>query len=94
MNDSGATRHSTECFLQKVNTMKIEYDLSKMKPRRSPYASTLKKPVAMHLSEDVVTDFKSLAVDAGVLYQSLINLYLRDCVTQHREVQIAWPSKP
>jgi predicted DNA binding CopG/RHH family protein len=48
----------------------------------------------MRLSEDVVAYFKGMAVEAGVPYQSLINLYLRDCVTQHRQVQIAWPGKP
>jgi len=73
--------------------MKAEYDLSKMKSRRNPYASKLKKPVTMRLSEDVIAYFKSMAADAGVPYQSLINLYLRDCVTQHRQVQIAWPTK-
>ena len=73
--------------------MKAEYDLSKMKSRRNPYASKLKKPVTMRLSEDVVAYFKGMAVDAGVPYQSLINLYLRDCVTQHRQVKIAWPGK-
>ncbi len=73
--------------------MKTEYDLSNMKSRRNPYASKLKKPVTMRLSEDVVAYFKSMAADAGVPYQSLINLYLRDCVMQHRQVQIAWPTK-
>ena len=73
--------------------MKAEYDLSKMKSRRNPYASKLKKSVTMRLSEDVVAYFKRMAADAGVPYQSLINLYLRDCVMQHRRVQIAWPSK-
>lgn len=74
--------------------MKTEYDLSKMKSRKNPYASQLKKPVTMRLSEDVVAYFKSMAEEAGVPYQSLINLYLRDCVMQHRKVQIAWNSKP
>ncbi len=74
--------------------MKAEYDLSKMKSRRNPYASKLKKPVTMRLSEDVVAYFKEMATDAGVPYQSLINLYLRDCVTQHRQVQIVWHGKP
>ena len=74
--------------------MKAEYDLSKMKSRRNPYASKLKKPVTMRLSEDVVAYFKGMAVEAGVPYQSLINLYLRDCVMQHRHVQIAWPAEP
>jgi uncharacterized protein (DUF4415 family) len=73
--------------------MKSEYDLAKMKSRRNPYASKLKKPVTMRLSEDVVASFKGMAEASGVPYQSLINLYLRDCVTQHRKVEIAWPGK-
>lgn len=72
--------------------MKSEYDLSKMKSRKNPYAAKLKRPVSMRLSEDVVEYFKGMASEAGVPYQSLINLYLRDCVMQHRKVQIAWPS--
>ncbi len=74
--------------------MRAEYDLSKMKARKNPYASKLKKPVTMRLSEDVVSYFKRMATEAGVPYQSLINLYLRDCVLQHRQVQIGWPPKP
>ncbi len=73
--------------------MRAEYDLSKMKSRRNPYASKLKKPVTMRLSEDVVAYFKGMAEEAGVPYQSLINLYLRDCVAQHRQVQIVWLAK-
>ena len=72
--------------------MKAEYDLSKMKSRRNPYASKLKKSVTMRLSEDVVQYFKSMATEAGVPYQSLINLYLRDCLSQNRKVEIKWPS--
>jgi len=71
--------------------MKPEYDLSKMKSRRNPYASKLKKSVTMRLSEDVIQYFKSMASEAGVPYQSLINLYLRDCLAQNRKVQIKWP---
>jgi predicted DNA binding CopG/RHH family protein len=71
--------------------MKAEYDLSKMKARRNPYASKLKKSVTMRLSEDVVQYFKNMATEAGVPYQSLINLYLRDCLAQNRKVEIRWP---
>ena len=70
--------------------MKNEYDLSTMKSRKNPYASKLKKSVTMRLSEDVVTYFKNMATDAGVPYQSLINLYLRDCLANNRKVQINW----
>ena len=79
-------------FTTGVNDMKAEYDLSKMKARANPYASKLKKSVTMRLSEDVVQHFKSMAAQAGVPYQSLINLYLRDCIAQNRKVEIKWPS--
>ena len=68
--------------------MKKEYDLSKMKSRKNPYASKLKKPVTIRLSEDVIDYFKSMSEESGVPYQSLINLYLRDCAKQHRKVDI------
>ena len=71
--------------------MKAEYDLSQMKSRRNPYASKLKKSVTMRLSEDVVQYFKGMALDAGVPYQSLINLYLRDCLAHNRKLEIKWP---
>ena len=70
--------------------MKAEYDLSKMKSRKNPYASKLKKSVTMRLSEDVISHFKKMADEAGVPYQSLINLYLRDCVASHRKIDITW----
>ena len=54
--------------------MKAEYDLSRMKSRGNPYAAKLKRPVTMRLSDDVVVYFKRMADDAGVPYQSLINL--------------------
>lgn len=74
--------------------MKKEYDLSKMKSRKNPYASKLKKPVTMRLSEDVIDYFKKMAETSGVPYQSLINLYLRDCVAQHRKIDISWHNEP
>jgi len=74
--------------------MKEEYDLSKLKSRKNPYASKLKKSVTMRLSEDVIAYFKAMADENGVPYQSLINLYLRDCVAQHRTIDISWQKKP
>jgi uncharacterized protein (DUF4415 family) len=70
--------------------MKAEYDLSKLTSRKNPYASKLKKPVTMRLSEDVVGYFKKMAEDANIPYQSLINLYLRDCVSSHRKIDVSW----
>jgi len=73
-----------------VNDMKDEYDFSKMKSRKNPYASKLKKSVTIRLGEDVITYFKDMADESGVPYQSLINLYLRDCAAQHKKIDISW----
>lgn len=70
--------------------MKNEYDFSKMKSRKNPYASKLKKPVTIRLSEDVIEYFKGMAEESGIPYQSLINLYLRDCANHNRRVDIQW----
>jgi len=70
--------------------MKSEYDLSKMQSRKNPYASKLKKPVTMRLSEDVIEYFKSMAKDSDIPYQTLINLYLRDCLNHHRQLDVSW----
>ncbi|MCX5665505.1 MAG: CopG family antitoxin [Candidatus Omnitrophica bacterium] len=66
--------------------MKTEYDFSKLKGKRNPYAAKLKKPVTMRLSFDVIAYFKHLADEMGVPYQILINMYLKDCVQSHRKV--------
>ncbi len=73
--------------------MKKEYDLAQMQSRKNPYASKLKKSVTMRLSEDVIDYFKKMAEESGVPYQSLINLYLRDCVSQHRKIDISWNTR-
>ncbi len=73
--------------------MKAEYDLSQMKSQKNPYAKKLKKPVTMRLSEDVIVYFKNMAEENDIPYQSLINLYLRDCVSEHRKLDLSWASK-
>jgi uncharacterized protein (DUF4415 family) len=70
--------------------MKEEYDFSTMKSRKNPYAAKLKRQVTIRLGEDVVTYFKNLAEETGIPYQSLINLYLRDCVAHERKPDLSW----
>ncbi len=66
--------------------MRTEYDLTKLKGRRNPYAKALKKQVTIRLGTDVISYFKSMADKMGVPYQSLINIYLRDCAEHHRKL--------
>ena len=70
--------------------MKKHYDFSTMKGKKNPYVKYLKQPVTMRLDRYSVEYFKSLAEETNIPYQSLINLYLRDCVTQHRKIDISW----
>ena len=70
--------------------MKAEYDLSKMKSRSNPYAKRLKKQVTLRIGVDVIEYFKGLSSKTGIPYQSLINLYLRDCAFSHRELKLDW----
>ena len=69
--------------------MRKEYDFSSA--RKNPYASQLKKQITIRLDEDAIDYFKSISEEVGIPYQSLINLYLRDCLVSHRKLQIKWP---
>jgi predicted DNA binding CopG/RHH family protein len=68
--------------------MRKEYGFSK--GRKNPYASLLKKQVTIRLDEETIKYFKQLAADAGIPYQTLINLYLRDCAASGRKLPIEW----
>jgi uncharacterized protein (DUF4415 family) len=70
--------------------MKKEYDLSKMRSRKNPYAAKLKRQVTIRMSDDIVAYFKEMAEETGIPYQSLINLYLRDCVVNDRRPDLSW----
>lgn len=70
--------------------MKKEYDLSKLKSRRNPYAARLKRQVTIRMGDDVIGYFKAMAEETGIPYQSLINLYLRDCVAHGRRPDLSW----
>lgn len=70
--------------------MKKEYDLSKLKSRKNPYAAKLKRQVTIRMGNDVIGYFKEMAEDTGIPYQSLINLYLRDCVAHGRKPDLSW----
>lgn len=73
--------------------MRKEYDLSKMKSRRNPYAAKLKRQVTIRMGDDVIEYFKAMAEETGIPYQTLINLYLRDCVANERELDMSWHSR-
>jgi uncharacterized protein (DUF4415 family) len=68
--------------------MRDEYDFSKA--RKNPYAAQLKKSITIRLDEDSVAYFKGISEEVGIPYQTLINLYLRDCASSHRKLNLHW----
>lgn len=70
--------------------MRDEYDFSQSV--QNPYLKKLKKQVTIRLEEEVVDYFKQLADETGIPYQSLINLYLQDCVRSRRKPSLEWVS--
>ena len=65
-----------------------EFDFSKAV--KNPYAKELKKQVTIKISPTVIDYFKDQASKIGMPYQTLINLYLSDCVNNKREIQMTW----
>jgi predicted DNA binding CopG/RHH family protein len=68
--------------------MRDEYDFSNA--RKNPYAKALKKQITIRIDEPTIEYFKQMAEESGIPYQSLINLYLRDCAQANRKLEIAW----
>jgi predicted DNA binding CopG/RHH family protein len=68
--------------------MRKEYDFSKA--TRNPYSKKIKKPVTIRLDEITISYFKKLADEIDVPYQTLINLYLRDCAASNRKLSLKW----
>ena len=68
--------------------MRKEYDFSKA--RKNPYAKQLKKQITIRLDEESIGYFKSISEGVGIPYQSLINLYLRDCAVSNRKLNLSW----
>ena len=68
--------------------MRKQYDFSNAK--RNPYAKRLKKQITIRLETRTLEYFKDLAEDTGIPYQTLINLYLRDCATTKKKPSLRW----
>ena len=70
--------------------MRDEYNIRELNPRKNPYASRLKKQITISIDGSTIDYFKSMAAADGIPYQTLINLYLRDCADNRRKIQMSW----
>ena len=65
-----------------------EYDFSNAK--KNPYSKSLKKQITINIDGSTIEYFRELADKHGMPYQTLINLYLRDCAINQRQPHISW----
>lgn len=57
---------------------------------KNPYAKRVKKQLTIRMDETTIAYFKKLSEDMNVPYQTLINLYLRDCAASRRRLSMKW----
>ncbi|MDE0120006.1 MAG: BrnA antitoxin family protein [Bdellovibrionales bacterium] len=68
--------------------MRKEYDFSQSK--KNPYTKKLKVRTTIRLDKDIVQYFQELSELQSIPYQSLINLYLRECMKRGRKPRLSW----
>jgi uncharacterized protein (DUF4415 family) len=68
--------------------MRKRYDFSAA--RKNPYAGKLKKQITLRIDQPTIQFFRESSASSGIPYQTLINLYLRDCAQQGRKLSLEW----
>lgn len=68
--------------------MRKQYDFATA--RKNPYAAQLKQPITIRLDQDCIAYFKAMSEETGVPYQSLINIYLKDCAASKKRLSLTW----
>lgn len=70
--------------------MRKEYNICELNPRKNPYTNRLKKQITININEDTIDYFRTMSEKTGIPYQTLINMYLTDCVETRRELKTSW----
>jgi uncharacterized protein (DUF4415 family) len=68
--------------------MRDEYNFSDA--QKNPYIKRLKKQITINIDNDAIEYFKAQSDDTGIPYQTLINLYLSECATQKKKLEMSW----
>lgn len=71
--------------------MKKNYDFSRAV--LNPYAKRLKRQLTIRLDEETISYFQGLSREMSLPYQTLMNMYLRDCAETRKRPHWAAPSR-
>ncbi|MFL5308086.1 MAG: BrnA antitoxin family protein [Polyangia bacterium] len=70
--------------------MRKNYDFSSAV--RNPYAKRLKRQLTIRLDEETISYFQGLSREMSLPYQTLMNMYLRDCAETRKRPH--WSEPP
>lgn len=70
--------------------MRDEYNIEELNPRKNPYVKKSKQQITINIDSEAIDFFRNMAVNSGIPYQTLINLYLKDCAENNRKINISW----
>ena len=68
--------------------MKDDYDFTNAV--KNPYAKRLKRQLTIRLDKETIEYFQKMAHDLGLPYQTLINMYLRECAVSQKRLRLQW----
>jgi antitoxin component of RelBE/YafQ-DinJ toxin-antitoxin module len=71
--------------------MRKNYDFSNAV--RNPYAKRLKRQLTIRLDEDTISYFQDLSKEMSLPYQTLMNMYLRDCAETRKRPHWTTPAR-
>ena len=61
--------------------------------KRNPYARKLNKQITIRIDEPTIDYFRSIASVLSIPYQTVTNLYLRDCANFRLKLAIPWAAE-
>ncbi|HBZ58024.1 MAG TPA: antitoxin [Sutterella sp.] len=70
--------------------MREDYDVKTANPRPNPQARELKQQITIKIAPTVIQYFKEESARTSIPYQTLINMYLADCVKSKRRLDLSW----
>ena len=69
---------------------KLKKEFNFDKAVKNPYAKELKQQITIKISPSTIEYFKQESAETGIPYQTLINMYLDECVREKRKLKIEW----
>jgi uncharacterized protein (DUF4415 family) len=95
-----ASRLCCTYIVRTIHHVPITHD-GAMKKRQAPAAPAdpgargqNKKLVTIRIDAPTIEYFRELSAETGIRYQTLINLYLRDCAMHRRRLSMTWRTGP